>query len=134
MTTPTTATDAARRTYFPPASEDSIVPRETPTVERSASVIAATPTAASAQAVARSHGRALVRVPKATRPVAPAPSSTASPTYRDHRPAMPSGLGGGVCEPCGAGVTSAWETPTPNVNAPAVTWPSVAETVRQVTV
>ena len=110
------------------------MPSGTPTAARSASVIATTPTAASAHATPRSHGRAFAFGPNVSRPVTAAPNRTTSPTYSIHRPATAPAVGVGVPDPvCSDGVTSPGETPTPNVNAPDVTWPSVADTVRHVT-
>ena len=135
-TIPATATVTASTTSLPPASDDRSVPSGTPTADRSATVMSTTPIAASAHAIPRIHGRVVTPGPSANRPATPAPNSTTSPTYRHHLPATAIGLGGSVCSvsPAGIAVTSPSETPTPNENAPEVTWPSVVETVRHVTV
>ena len=78
--TPVIATATASSTNFPPASDESSVPSGTPTDERSARVIATTPSAASAHAAPRSHGRAFAFGPNASSPVTAAPNSTTSPT------------------------------------------------------
>jgi hypothetical protein len=132
--TPVTPTATARRTNFPPASDESSVPSGTPTAARSASVISTTPIPADTQPIPRSHGRTLDG-PNATRPVTPAPNSTTRPRYRSQWPATAVALGGSVslAVPV-SGLTASGETPTPKENAFDVTWPSVAETVRHVTV
>ena len=131
---PVTPTATASRTNLPPASDESSVPSGTPTAARSASVISTTPVAADTQPIPSSHGRTLDG-PNATRPVTPAPNRTTRPMYRSQWPATAVAVGGSVSlAPPVRGLTASGDTPTPNENAFDVTWPSVAETVRHVTV
>ena len=72
--------------------------------------------------------------PNTKRLVDAAPTSTASAAYRSQRPASASAWAQG--EVCSSSTTTAspaaW--PTPKAKAPDSTWPSTAETARQLTV
>ena len=69
------------------------------------------------------------------RPTALAAKSSPSPAYNPIFPITLATDGAGVPLPVGPGGGALpGDTPTPNANAPAVTWPSVSETTRQLTV
>src|SRR6266545_3612599 len=119
-----------------PADDRRSVPYETPTVERSATVISARPRAAISQAAARTHPNAGSRPPNTNSPSTAPPSRRASPAYNPQRPTAASGDGDGVDGRTVPGDATApvGATPTPNANELPVTCPSVFETVRHVTV
>ncbi len=133
---PTTTSAAAWPTSAWPVGDDRSLPNDTPTLDRSAATWTTSPATAATSDPPSSHrdGEKEASGRNTSSPAAAAPSSTIVPASKKKRPTIASQSGGGPVETVPALLAVGGVTPMPKANDPAVTWPSVRETVRQLTV